>query len=58
MNHRRRKEFPAIFSYTGEMPMKELSSFIDKSDDFGEVKERLAYYLVTFFQMQDNIFDI
>lgn len=29
--------------------MKELSSFIDKSGDFGEVKERLAYYLVTFF---------
>ena len=37
--------------------MKELSIFIDESGDFGEVKERPAYYLVTFvFQNQnDNI---
>ncbi len=28
--------------------MKELSIFIDESGDFGEVKERPAYYLVTF----------
>lgn len=28
--------------------MKELSVFIDESGDFGEVKERPAYYLVTF----------
>ena len=35
--------------------MKELSVFIDESGDFGEVKERPAYYLVTFvFHNQDN----
>lgn len=35
--------------------MKELSVFIDESGDFGEVKERPAYYLVTFvFHDQDN----
>lgn len=35
--------------------MKELSIFIDESGDFGEVKERPAYYLVTFvFHNQDN----
>ena len=35
--------------------MKELSVFIDESGDFGEIKERLAYYLVTFvFHNQDN----
>lgn len=35
--------------------MKELSIFIDESGDFGEVKERPAYYLVTFvFHDQDN----
>lgn len=28
--------------------MKELSIFIDESGDFGEIKERPAYYLVTF----------
>ena len=28
--------------------MKELSVFIDESGDFGEIKERPAYYLVTF----------
>lgn len=28
--------------------MGELSVFIDESGDFGEVKERPAYYLVTF----------
>ena len=28
--------------------MKELSIFVDESGDFGEVKERPAYYLVTF----------
>lgn len=27
--------------------MKELSVFIDESGDFGEIKERPAYYLVT-----------
>ena len=27
--------------------MSELSMFIDESGDFGEVKERPAYYLVT-----------
>ena len=35
--------------------MKELSIFIDESGDFGEVKERPAYYLVTFvFHNQKN----
>lgn len=35
--------------------MKELSVFIDESGDFGDVKERPAYYLVTFvFHNQDN----
>ncbi len=35
--------------------MKELSIFIDESGDFGEVKEGLAYYLVTFvFHDQNN----
>ena len=35
--------------------MKELSIFIDESGDFGEVKERPAYYLVTFvFHDQNN----
>ena len=35
--------------------MKKLSVFIDESGDFGEIKERPAYYLVTFvFHNQDN----
>ena len=35
--------------------MKELSVFIDESGDFGETRERPAYYLVTFvFHNQDN----
>ena len=35
--------------------MKERSVFIDESGDFGEIKERPAYYLVTFvFHNQDN----
>ena len=35
--------------------MRELSVFIDESGDFGDVKERPAYYLVTFvFHDQDN----
>ena len=38
--------------------MKELSVFIDESGDFGETKERPAYYLVTFvFHSQDNNID-
>ena len=38
--------------------MKELSVFIDESGDFGEGKERSAYYLVTFvFHNQDNSID-
>lgn len=38
--------------------MQELSIFIDESGDFGEVKERPAYYLVTFvFHNQDNNID-
>lgn len=39
--------------------MQELSVFIDESGDFGEVKERPAYYLVTFvFHNQDNNIDL
>ena len=54
LDHRRREEFPAIFSIWG-MWMKELSVFIDESGDFGEIQERPAYYLVTFvFHNQDN----
>lgn len=35
--------------------MKELSIFVDESGDFGEMKERPSYYLVTFvFHNQDN----
>ncbi len=35
--------------------MKELSVFIDESGDFGDAKERPAYYLVTFvFHNQDS----
>ena len=35
--------------------MKELSVFIDESGDFGEIKERPTYYLVTFvFHNQNN----
>lgn len=38
--------------------MQELSVFIDESGDFGEVKERPAYYLVTFvFHNQNNNID-
>ena len=39
--------------------MKKLNIFIDESGDFGEVRERPAYYLVTFvFHNQtDNIDD-
>ena len=58
LDHRRREEFPAIFSIQGEIKMKELSVFIDESGDFGEVKERPAYYLVTFvFHNQDKDID-
>lgn len=39
--------------------MKELSIFIDESGDFGDVKERPAYYLVTFvFHNQDDNIDL
>ena len=35
--------------------MKELSIFIDESGDFGEVKEKPSYYLVTLvFHNQSN----
>ncbi|MDE7284128.1 MAG: DUF3800 domain-containing protein [Lachnospiraceae bacterium] len=38
--------------------MKELSVFIDEAGDFGEVRERPAYYLVTFvFHNQENNID-
>ena len=38
--------------------MQELSIFIDESGDFGEIKERPAYYLVTFvFHNQNNNID-
>lgn len=37
--------------------MKELSVFIDELGDFGEITERLAYYLVTllFHEQKNNI---
>lgn len=58
LDHRRREEFPAIFNFRG-MRMKELSIFIDESGDFGEVKERPAYYLVTFvFHNQNDNIDL
>ena len=58
LDHRRREEFPAISSYKEEIQMKQLSVFIDESGDFGETKERPAYYLVTFvFHDQDNNID-
>ena len=49
LDHRRREEFPAIFTIVKvlEELMKELSVFIDESGDFGEITERPAYYLVT-----------
>ena len=57
LDHRRREEFPAIFTITIGFggTMKELSIFIDESGDFGEVIERPAYYLVTLlFHDQKN----
>ena len=54
MDHRRREEFPAISNYTGEKQMGKLSVFIDESGDFGEIKERPAYYLVTFVFRDQN----
>lgn len=57
LNHRRREEFPAIFTIVKvlEELMKELSVFIDESGDFGEITERPAYYLVTLlFHDQKN----
>ena len=57
LDHRRREEFPAIFTIMRvlEALMKELSVFIDESGDFGEITERPAYYLVTLlFHDQKN----
>ena len=57
LDHRRREEFPAIFTIVKvlEELMKELSVFIDESGDFGEITERPAYYLVTLlFHDQKN----
>jgi len=54
LDHRRREEFPAISNYTGEKQMGKLSVFIDESGDFGEIKERPAYYLVTFVFHDQN----
>jgi hypothetical protein len=58
LDHRRREEFPAVFSiykYVFGGLMKELSIFIDESGDFGEITERPAYYLVTLlFHDQKN----
>lgn len=48
------KNFPPFF-VTGDEGMKELSIFIDESGDFGDLRERPAYYLVTFvFHSQDK----
>ena len=59
MDHRRREEFPAISKLKGVRTEKELSIFIDESGDFGVVKERPAYYLVTFvFHNQNDNIDL
>lgn len=59
LDHRRREEFPAIFTIMINFGgiMKELSVFIDESGDFGEIVERPAYYLVTllFHDQKDEI---
>lgn len=61
LDHRRREEFPAIFTTMRvlEELMKELSIFIDESGDFGEITERPAYYLVTllFHDQKNDIAD-
>ena len=41
------KNFPPFLLFIKDNMMKELSVFIDESGDFGEIKERPAYYLVT-----------
>ena len=49
------KNFPPFLLLIKDSVMKELSVFIDESGDFGEIKERPAYYLVTFvFHNQDD----
>ena len=59
LDHRRREEFPAIFTIVTvlEELMKELRVFIDESGDFGEITEQPAYYLVTllFHDQKDEI---
>lgn len=59
LDHRRREEFPAIFTIVRflEELMKELGVFIDESGDFGEITERPAYYLVTllFHDQKDDV---
>ena len=57
LGHRRREEFPAIYFIIGAINLKELSIFIDESGDFGEIKERPAYYLVTLI-FHDQRYDI
>jgi hypothetical protein len=48
------KNFPPFLILKDKL-MKELSIFIDESGDFGEARERPAYYLVTFvFHNQEN----
>ena len=49
------KNFPPFFYMRGEQ-MTELSIFIDESGDFGEVKERPAYYLVTPLMNDENCY--
>ena len=51
------KNFPAFLLYGRgeEIIVRELSIFIDESGDFGEIKERPSYYLVTLvFHDQSN----
>lgn len=49
------KNFPPFLLFIKDSIMNELSVFIDESGDFGEIKERPAYYLVTFvFHNQDK----
>lgn len=47
------KNFPPFLLCRGKR-MGKLSIFIDESGDFGEIKERPAYYLVTFVFHDQN----
>lgn len=57
LSMRRGGNYPCGITDRGNL-MRKLSVFIDESGDFGEIKERPAYYLVTFvFHDQNNSID-